>query len=140
MTKQIWRKITDGGILNAKDLTVEQKKMLYAVMEGYGLPKATCYSRFFDKGFDKWEIKGVSKIKEDFLVSELRNSDDRKLGKDCKFYNLVTNMKIGVRLCEVMSSLGMTSQMTVRTRFKANDWKPWEEKGIAAILNEDLSF
>lgn len=155
MTKQIWRKIKEGGVLDATDLTAEEKKALYAVMERFGLPKATCYSRFFDKGFSPWEIKGVSKIKEEFLLSEVCNTDNDKSGEDgsrgygyvlelapdyddSKFYELVTNLKIGVKLCEVMSSLGMTSQMTVRTRFRSNDWKPWELRGIGAILDEDL--
>lgn len=153
MTKTIWKKILDGGILSATDLTPEEKKRLYALFEGYGMPKSTCYNRFFDKGFCQWEIMGVSHIRDAFLVSEKSNTDDMPEGdegskgdgaalalssqyNDSKFYELVTNLKMGKRLCDRMAELGMSSQMTVRTRFKANDWKPWELKGVKAIIDE----
>ena len=153
MTKNIWKKILDGGILSATDITSEEKKQLYTLFEGYGMPKSTCYNRFFDKGFCKWEIMGVSHIQDVFLVREKINTDDMPEGEegsrgygavlalsteydDSKFYELVTNLKIGKRLCDYMAELGMSSQMTVRTRFKANDWKPWELKGIKAIIDE----
>lgn len=54
MTKNIWKKIFDGGILSTTELTLEEKKKrLYALFEGYGIPKSTCYNRFFNKGFCK---------------------------------------------------------------------------------------
>ena len=153
MTKNIWKKILDGGILSATDITPEEKKQLYTLFEGYGMPKSTCYNRFFDKGFCQWEIMGVSHIQDVFLVREKINTDDMPEGEEgsrgygavltlspeydnSKFYELVTNLKIGKRLCDYMAELGMSSQMTVRTRFKANDWKPWELKGIKAIIDE----
>ena len=43
---------------------------------------------------------------------------------------------MGKVLCDRMSELGMSSQMTVRTRFKEDDWKPWELKGVKAIIEE----
>lgn len=153
MTKNIWKKIFDNGTLSATDLTSEDKKRLYALFEGYGMPKSTCYNRFFDKGFCKWEIVGVSHIRDVFLVSEKSNTDNISEGEDgskgygavlalsskyddSKFYELITNLKMGKRLCDRMAELGMASQMTVRTRFKANDWKPWELKGVKAIIDE----
>lgn len=153
MTKNIWKKIMDGGILSVTDISPEEKKQLYALFEGYGLPQSTCYNRFFDKGFCKWEIMGVSHIRDAFLVLEKINTDNLQEGEegsrgygavlslstgynDSKFYELVTNLKMGKRLCDCMSELGMSSQMTVRTRFKANDWKPWELKGVKAIIDE----
>lgn len=155
MTKNIWKKILDGGTLSATDITPEEKKRLYALFEGYGMPKSTCYNRFFDKGFCKWEIMGVSHIRDAFLVREKSNTDDidipegeegsRGYGSvlalskeydESKFYGLITNLKMGKRLCDRMAELGMSSQMTVRTRFKANDWRPWELKGVKAIIDE----
>ena len=67
MTKNIWKKILDGGILSATDITPEEKKQLYTLFDGYGMPKSTCYNRFFDKGFCQWEIMGVSHIQDVFL-------------------------------------------------------------------------
>lgn len=153
MTKNIWKKIWDGGTLSATDLTPEDKKLLYALFEEYGMPKSTCYNRFFDKGFCQWEIVGVSHIRDIFLEREKSNTDDTPEGEDgsrgygavltlsskyddSKFYELVTNLKQGKRLCDYMAEMGMSSQMTVRTRFKANDWKPWELKGVKAIIDE----
>lgn len=153
MTKNVWKKIWDGGTLSATDLTSEEKKQLYVLFEGYGMPKSTCYNRFFDKGFCKWEIMGVSHIMDVFLEREKVNTDDMPEGEEGsrgygavlalspgydsgKFYELVTNLKMGKRLCDHMAELGMSSQMTVRTRFKANDWKPWELKGVKAIIDE----
>lgn len=156
MNKNVWKKIWDGGTLLAADLTPEDKKRLYALFEGYGMPKSTCYNRFFDKGFCKWEIMGVSHIQETFLVSEKSDTDTMPEGDEgsrgygavlalsqgydsSKFYELVTNLKMGKRLCDHMAELGMSSQMTVRTRFKANDWKPWELKGVKAIIDEFIT-
>lgn len=153
MTKNVWKKILDGGALSAIDLTPEEKKRLYALFEMYDMPKSTCYNRFFDKGFCEWEIVGVSHIRNVFLERERVNTDDMPEGEDgsrgygavlalspeydsSKFYELVTNLKMGKRLCDYMAELGMSSQMTVRTRFKANDWKPWELKGVKAIIDE----
>lgn len=153
MTKNVWKKILDGGTLSAKDLTPEDKKRLYVLFEGYGMPKSTCYNRFFDKGFCQWEIMGVSHIRDVFLVREKSNTDNTPEGDegsrgygavlalsskydDSKFYEIVTTLKQGKRLCDRMAELGMSSQMTVRTRFKANDWKPWELKGVKAIIDE----
>lgn len=153
MTKNIWKKIWDGGVLSATDLTPEDKKRLYALFEGYGMPKSTCYNRFFDKGFCQWEIMGVSHIRDVFLASEKSDTDDTPEGAegsrgygaalalspnydDSKFYELVTQLKMGKRLCDYMAELGMFSQMTVRTRFKADDWKAWELKGVKAIIDE----
>ncbi len=156
MTKNVWKKIWDGGTLLAADLTPEDKKRLYALFEGYGLPKSTCYNRFFDKGFCEWEIMGVSHIRDIFLESEKNDTDTMPEGDEgsrgygavlalspeydsSKFYELVTNLKMGKRLCDHMAELGMSSQMTVRTRFKANDWKPWELKGVKAIIDEFIT-
>ena len=150
MNKNIWRKIKDNGVLDAKDLTAEEKKQLYAVMDKYGMPKSSCYCRFFDKGFDSWEIQGVTKIIEEFLLTVVCDNEEGNRGyayvlslmpdyDDSKFYEMITNLRIGVRLCDYMSERGMTSQMTVRTRFKANDWKPWELVGIGNILDKEFT-
>lgn len=153
MTKNVWEKILNGGTLSVTDITPEEKKRLYALFEEYGMPKSTCYNRLFNKGFCKWEIIGVSHIQDIFLVMEKSDTDnlqEREEGSrgygavlslssgynDRKFYELVTSLKMGKRLCERMAELGMSSQMTVRTRFKADDWKPWELKGVKAIIDE----
>lgn len=153
MTKKIVEKILSGRVLEAKDMTAEEKKLLYAHMATYGLPMSTCYHRFFEIGFAQWEIMGISHIREEFLVSNKCCVDDngtedegsRGYGyvltldpsyDDSQFYSMVSDLKIGVKLCDYMAERGMASQTTVRTRFKANDWKEWELRGIKNILDE----
>lgn len=150
MNKKNWVKIKDNGVLDVKDLTADEKKRLYAVMERWGMSKTTCYSRFFYKGFDSWELQGITKVINEFLLTAVFDSEEGNRGygyvlslmpdyDDSKFYELITNLKIGVRFCDYMSARGMTSQMTVRTRFKAYDWKPWELVGIGNILDKELT-
>lgn len=155
MMEGIWKKVTDGGTLEATDLNSEEKKRLYAIFEEHGMPVSSCYNRFFNKGFDIWEIKGVTKLKSLFLQQEICGTDNNQSGEegsrgygyvltlsdkydDSMFYKVVTDLKIGVKLCDFMAKRGMTSQMTVRSRFKADDWKPWELKGVEAIIKEML--
>lgn len=154
MNKKIWEKVKVGGVLDTTDLTADEKKLLYAVMAKYGMPQSSCYRRFFYAGFDKWELIGVSQVENQFLLSvPCETDEDGEEGSrgygyvlslmpdydDSKFYQLVTQLKIGVSLIDYMASLGMLSQMTVRTRFRANDWKPWEKVGIAQILDHELA-
>ena len=153
MTKKIIEKITSGGVLNVNDLNPSEKKALYAHFSAYGMSQSTCYLRFFDKGFRQWEIIGISHIRQEFLlthnccVDDKGTEDEGSRGygyvltltdgyDDSKFYSVVSDLKMGVKLSEFMAERGMASQMTVRTRFKANDWKAWELKGIKAILEE----
>lgn len=153
MTKEICKKITSGGTFSVDDLTPEEKKALTALFVENGMSGSTVYMRFFDKGFDQWELFGVTKLREEFLAStfaSIDGSEDEEEGSkgygyvltlapdydDSKFYDIISQLKIGKRLCDFMAERGMASQMTVRTRFKANDWKPWELKGVNAILEE----
>lgn len=152
MTKQIFEKILSGGVLLPNDLTADEKKVLNAVMAKYGMPQSTSYVRFFDKGFSQWEILGVSTLCKEFLLTSVCTSDgeteeegSRGYGlvismssdyDDSQFYDIVTRMKMGKMLCQFMADRGMASQTTVRNRFKDNDWKPWELKGVKAIIDE----
>ena len=70
MERHIFSKLeSPGGHLEAKDLTADEKRALYALMGKYGLPESTTYNRFFDKGFDSWEMMGVDQCKADFVDS-----------------------------------------------------------------------
>lgn len=157
MTKQTFKKILSGGVLSSKEVSAEDKKVIYDTMKQYGMSESTAYLRFFDKGFRQWELLGVTKLRQEFLLttptykqngendSEVVEEDGtRGYGyvisleegyDDSKFYDLVTNLKMGYRLCEFMAERGMSSATTTRTRFKANDWKPWELMGINAIVD-----
>lgn len=151
MTKQIFEKIFKGGVLKKHDLTADEKKRLYALMNEKGLSSSAAYLRFFDKGFDPWEIEGITITRNRFLISTappdsmtgdcgylyvLTLADDYD---DSKFYSLITEQKVGKNFCDYMADLGMKSQATVRNRFKANDWKQWELDGIRNIIKEFIN-
>lgn len=153
MTKKILKKICAGTALDVNDMTPDEKKELYSHLLTYGMPMSTSYHRLFEIGFRPWQIMGVSRIRDEFLATNTCCLDDngtedhgsRGYGyvltlsdsyDDSKFYDMVTDLKMGAKLCDYMAEKGMDSQMTVRTRFKANDWKPWELKGIKSILEE----
>lgn len=153
MTKDIIEKVKGGGILSVNDLTPAEKIRLYELFDRYELCQSTCYRRLFEKGFDKWEIEGISKVQNEFLLTELCGTDDNGEGEEGSrgygyvltqdgkydrrdFYRMVTDLKIGIKLCEFMAARGMKSQVTVRTRFAENSWKLWELKGVRAILDE----
>ena len=54
MSKEIVKKITKLCTpLHTDDLTAEDKKALYAVLEKKGFTRATFYLRFFQKGFSE---------------------------------------------------------------------------------------
>ena len=69
MSKEIVKKITKLCTpLHTDDLTAEDKKALYAVLEKKGFTRATFYLRFFQKGFSEWEIEGIDECKHQFLL------------------------------------------------------------------------
>ena len=145
MNKQKIDKILIGCTFNAYDLSSDDKKRLNTIMYNYSMSKSTVYMRFFVWGFYLWEIYGVSQIISDFVVSVIKDIDDKdavdqllKVSKnpDSTFFKILTDLGMGVRLCDFMSERGMKSQTTVRKRFRTWNWKPWEMKGIKVILEE----
>ena len=68
INKKIFEKVmVPGGILSPKDLTADEKRRLYAVMEERGASGAFAYTRFFRDGFAEWEIEGIWKAKIEYL-------------------------------------------------------------------------
>lgn len=139
MERHIFRKLeSPGGHLEAKDLTAEEKRALYALMGKYGLPESTTYNRFFDKGFDSWELAGVNQCKADFVAS-VENEAIRNIlyGTDEGFYKAMPEGSgYRVRLVSYMAERGMVHRATVEKRFDADDWKEWERRGVRAVIDE----
>ena len=152
--------------LVSADMTVEQKKRLYEHMARYGATQGFTYDRFFKEGFRQWEIEGVDAVKRDFLNAhdeEIRaaitnsaegaeaNTTEAE-GITGNLYSMVTMynkpgafwaMISMVRMLrthfkEIMSERGM-GDGTVLIRFKADNWKAWERKGIKAVLQEFIA-
>lgn len=130
MTKKIFEKIWEGGVFYVSDLCPDEKKAVYAAMQKEGMSMSTSYLRFFDKGFDPWEIKGLTHICKKFL----EDMDAQPCGMDV-FWDKITEKQWGTKFCDYMATLGMRSQATVRNRFKANDWRSWELRGVRDIID-----
>lgn len=82
MDKKIFKKVMiPGGILSPKDMTAEEKRRLYALMEDRGASGAFTYTRFFRDGFAQWEIDGIWKVKIEYLQLLLT---DEKLNIDVR--------------------------------------------------------
>lgn len=139
MERHIFSKLeSPGGHLEAKDLTADEKRGLYALMGKYGLPESTTYNRFFDKGFDPWELMGVNQCKTDFTVSiEDAGLRDALYNTDNGFYSaLPEGSGYRMRLVNHMAERGMVHRATVEKRFDADDWKEWERRGVRAVIDE----
>ena len=154
MNKKMLKKILAGKVLRPSDMTTKQKNDLYARLAPYGISPTLAYHRFFHIGFKAWEISGVTQLKKEFLIMAScgngtgEDSGSRGYGyvltldpnyDDSQFYSMLSDLRIGRRFCDFMAAHGMTSQMTVRTRFKANDWKEWERIGIRSILSDSVA-
>ena len=159
MTKEIIEKITKSHTpLQTDDMTVEDKKSLYAALEKKGFTLATFYLRFFQKGFSEWEIEGIDECKRQFLLlpnvaqqllDYVDEDDPQRLEGDKGylytlaqsddpgvFYSCLKRVNAGMcnKFIAYMNERGM-SAATVIKRFTTDNWKPWEKEGIRNLLN-----
>lgn len=148
MTKEILDKITSPNMcLTSSDMTAEEKKHLYAHLSKYDMKESKCYKRFFEKGFDKWEIEGVENILRQFLeenMSALVESGKKGVDRGYAYvlsltpetyYSAVRESGLLKKFVLHMGTLGMSSN-TVYKRFANPDWQKFELIGIRTILAE----
>ena len=121
------------GLLDVTDLTPDEKKQLYAFLTAQGMTQSTAYARFFERGFDEWELRGIDAIKRDFCDRHALNHL-RQTGEG--FYSALTGPGQKTALLNLMSELGMEHRNTVSTRFDADNWKPWERRGLRDLLTD----
>lgn len=158
MTKEIVEKITKPYTpLQTDDMSVEDKKTLYVALAKKGFTLATFYLRFFQKGFSPWEIEGINECKRQFLLLsdvsqpllEYVEEDDPQMVKGDKgylytlaqsnehgvFYSCLKRVNAGMcnKFIAYMNERGM-SAATVIKRFTTENWRPWEQEGIRALL------
>lgn len=158
MTKEIIEKICRKNTpLEVNDISVEEKKNLAEFLADKGFTTSTFYLRFFQKGFDAWEIQGIKDCKNQFLaipevgklLSEYVETDalGNEIGKKGYLAELAKSDEPGVfytclkkannGLCmkffAFMEERGM-SRTTIIKRFTTDDWKPWEQEGIRTLL------
>lgn len=65
--KNLKRILQPGNVLAATDISPDDKKQLYKVMQKKGATDSFSYTRYFRDGFDSWEIDGVVALKTAFL-------------------------------------------------------------------------
>ena len=164
MTKEIIEKVTQSNnSLDVNDLTSDEKKNLAEFLSAKGFTDSTFYLRFFQKGFDSWEIQGIENCKNQFLglpdIGKVlleyveRDALGKEIGNKGYLYTLAKSDKPGVfyaclkqaanglcmKLYSFMEERGM-SRTTIIKRFSADDWKEWEKVGIKALLEEFLQM
>lgn len=158
MTKENVEKITQNNTpLDLNDISAEEKRNLAEFLSDKGFTISTFYLRFFQKGFDAWEIQGIKNCKMQFLaipevcnlLSEYVETDamGNEIGKKGYlveaakseepgvFYTCLkkANKGLCMKFFAFMEERGM-SRTTIIKRFTADDWKPWEQEGIKALL------
>lgn len=158
MTKEIIEKVTQNNTpLEVNDISADEKKNLAEFLLAKGFTISTFYLRFFQKGFDAWEILGIKNCKKQFLaipevdnlLSEYVETDalGNEIGKKGYlteaakseepgvFYTCLKKASSGLcmKFFAFMEERGM-SRTTIIKRFSADDWKPWEQEGIRALL------
>lgn len=158
MTKENVEKVTQNNTpLDVNDISADEKKNLAEFLSDKGFTISTFYLRFFQKGFDAWEIQGIKNCKKQFLaISEVANllseyvetdALNNEIGKKGYlveaaqtdepgvFYTCLKKANNGLcmKFFAFMEERGM-SRTTIIKRFTADDWKPWEQEGIKALL------
>ncbi len=158
MTKEIIEKVMQNNTpLEVNDISADEKKNLAEFLSAKGFTISTFYLRFFQKGFDAWEILGIKNCKKQFLaipevanlLSEYVETDalGNEIGKKGYlteaakseepgvFYTCLKKASSGLcmKFFAFMEERGM-SRTTIIKRFTADDWKPWEQEGIRALL------
>lgn len=158
MTKENVEKVTQNNTpLDVNDISADEKKNLAEFLSDKGFTISTFYLRFFQKGFDAWEIQGIKNCKKQFLailevanlLSEYVETDalGNEIGKKGYlveaaqtdepgvFYTCLKKANNGLcmKFFAFMEERGM-SRTTIIKRFTADDWKPWEQEGIKALL------
>lgn len=160
MTKENIEKIMQKNVSwDVNDISPEEKKDLAEFLSAKGFTASTFYLRFFQKGFDAWEIQGIKSCKSQFLAipaicnrlhtytdgdttGEEANKksyldDLAKSDKPGAFYAALKMAGGGscMKFFSYMEERGM-SRTTIIKRFSSDDWKPWEVEGIRPLLEE----
>lgn len=134
--------------LNCDDLTANQKVLLFELMQNYGATRGFAYDRFFQKGFDEWELQGITPICRDFLTTHIAeiyphmtDSETAPLIEEVatdsrNFYQTLGRVP-GLKSVfqKHIGVLGM-SNAVVFLRFNSDNFRPYERIGIRAIIAE----
>ena len=117
MKKQIFENLLKGdGCVTSDDLTADEKKRVYDVMQAAGMTDGTTYNRFFRDGFKEWELTGIRQIVYDYAFANGVAVDEDDFGMFYRRLPLKTPFK------GHMNALGM-SPVTTQNRFNGFNFK-----------------
>lgn len=141
--------------LEVDDVPVNEKKSLMDFFAQVGMPSSTFYLRFFQKGFDMWEVLGIDECKRIFLdqpdvakalldyagTGQMEENDKGYMYTLAQsdtpgmFYSCIKCVDCGLctKFFAFMNEKGM-SATTVIKRFQTDNWKTWEKNGINKSL------
>ncbi|MCF0243437.1 MAG: hypothetical protein HUK06_01590 [Bacteroidaceae bacterium] len=145
--------ISEKKHLQSSDLSANQKKCLYAVMQKNGATEMFSYTRFFRDGFKEWELRGIDNIKKDFLKEnevQIMTATDESGDKgyagvlafieqnDKAFYDILGMSRLKLKFIKHMESLGMCTSVVIKrfSELREQDFKAFERKGINAIVKD----
>lgn len=153
MIEEIYKRLVSGQTLRYETITPVERKQVIDLFQRNGMSPPTIYHRIFKIGFDQWEIEGINNLRNHFLLSHVPcygGTDEEgargygyvlslsKQDDADNFYEIVCQLGADVKLCHFMAQRGMKSMRTVRKRFKAKNWKPWELRGVRVIFEEAI--
>lgn len=134
--------------LERDDLAPNQKQFLWEVMLRHGATAGFAYDRFFQKGFDLWELLGVDAIKQNFATEHapelFPDTPADKLpeiiadiiSRGGAFYRTLGQCHgLKKEFLAYMNELGMCATSVV-ARFTSDNWKEFERIGIHAVIAE----
>jgi len=130
MRKELFDNILKCGTrATSDDFSPEDKRRIYETMQEKGMSDGTAYNRFFRDGFDKWELRGIRRIIDQFAYENQLDFDSYET-----FYKHLANKSL---FKQRMKEFGM-GNTTVICRFSGFNFKPWEMEGIESIILVDL--
>lgn len=139
MQEKILKILNENGHLVSEDLTVDEKQKLNEVMVKNGATRGYSYHRFYKDGYKEWEMAGIDDLKKAFCeelsidgYTNLEYDNDRK----GSFMEMLLRNRVFGRFADWMAERGMLSHMTVRKRFRLDDWRKFERIGIKKVLAE----
>lgn len=134
--KELFENLMECGV-NSRipDMSPNERKFFYDVLERYGLKRERAYTRIFrtgiGSGFEEWELRGIYGIISDFtarhsmqpcpLKEMHRFYSDMLEGRKAKFWEFVQPMGLGKNSCI----------------YRMTNWnfQEWELVGMRSIIN-----
>ncbi len=134
--------------LNSDDITANQKVLLFDIMQRHGATRGFAYNRFFQKGFDLWELTGITNINRDFLLTHIAEIYPHmtkeetipfieELAVDTRNFYQTLGRVPGLKSIfqKHIGAMGM-SNAVVFLRYNADNFRPYERMGIRVIIQQ----